>query len=126
MTNFENGVLNYVLTQAPRSATTSSTTGTRRPFSQLAMVTTSLIVWGAIPFVVVTVYAGLAQVPHELVEAAEIDGARPWRVFRDVTVPDPEADLPDPDEPLDHLGLRRLHAAVPADRPVAASTRRTT
>src|SRR4029079_3412363 len=32
---------------------------------------------------------------------------------------DPEADLPDPDEPLDHLGLRRLHAAVPADRPDA-------
>jgi N,N'-diacetylchitobiose transport system permease protein len=35
----------------------------------------------------VTVYAGLAQVPHELVEAAEVDGARPWRVFRDVTAP---------------------------------------
>ena len=31
---------------------------------------TLLIVWGALPFVVVTVYAGLAQVPHELVEAA--------------------------------------------------------
>src|SRR5262249_17435002 len=44
-------------------------------------------VWGAIPFVVVTVYAGLAQVPGELVEAAEVDGARPWRVFRDVTFP---------------------------------------
>jgi N,N'-diacetylchitobiose transport system permease protein len=50
-------------------------------------MTTSLIVWGAIPFIVVTVYAGLSQVPHELVEAAEIDGARPWRVFQDVTVP---------------------------------------
>ena len=25
--------------------------------------------------------------PAELVEAAEIDGAGPWRVFRDVTVP---------------------------------------
>ena len=50
------------------------------------MVTT-LIVWGAIPFVVVTVYAGLAQVPGELVEAAEVDGAKPWRVFRDVTFP---------------------------------------
>ena len=48
------------------------------------MVTT-LVVWGAIPFVVVTVYAGLAQVPGELVEAAEIDGAGPLRVLRDVT-----------------------------------------
>jgi N,N'-diacetylchitobiose transport system permease protein len=85
MTNTENGVLNYVLTklhvgdffQHDWYATS---------FSQLSM-TTSLIVWGAIPFIVVTVYAGLSQVPHELVEAAEIDGARPWRVFRDVTVP---------------------------------------
>ncbi len=41
-------------------------------------------------------------------------------------LPDPEADLPDPHEPLDHLGLRRLHAAVPADRRVARETRRTT
>jgi N,N'-diacetylchitobiose transport system permease protein len=48
---------------------------------------TLLIVWGALPFVVVSVYAGLAQVPHELVEAAAIDGAGPVRVFRDVTLP---------------------------------------
>ena len=48
---------------------------------------TLLIVWGALPFVTITVYAGLAQVPRELVEAAEIDGAGPWRVFRDVTFP---------------------------------------
>jgi N,N'-diacetylchitobiose transport system permease protein len=85
MTNSENGVLNYALTklhvgdyfQHDWYATS---------FSQLSLAT-SLIVWGAIPFIVVTVYAGLSQVPHELVEAAEIDGARPWRVFRDVTVP---------------------------------------
>ena len=50
-------------------------------------VFTALIVWGAIPFVTITVYAGLAQVPRELVEAAEIDGASSLRVFRDVTFP---------------------------------------
>jgi len=50
-------------------------------------VITALVVWGAIPFVAITVYAGLTQVPKELVEAASIDGANPWRVFRDVTVP---------------------------------------
>ena len=48
---------------------------------------TLLIVWGALPFVVITVYAALAQVPDELVEAAQIDGAGPLRVFRDVTFP---------------------------------------
>ena len=48
---------------------------------------TLLIVWGALPFVVITLYAGLAQVPHDLVEAAEVDGAPPWRVFLDITLP---------------------------------------
>jgi N,N'-diacetylchitobiose transport system permease protein len=50
-------------------------------------VITALVVWGAIPFVAITVYAGLAQVPKELLEAAAIDGARPWHVFREVTLP---------------------------------------
>jgi N,N'-diacetylchitobiose transport system permease protein len=50
-------------------------------------VITAVVVWGAIPFVTITVYAGLAQVPHELLEAAAIDGARPWRIFREVTLP---------------------------------------
>jgi N,N'-diacetylchitobiose transport system permease protein len=50
-------------------------------------VFTALIVWGAIPFVTITVYAGLAQVPHELLEAAAIDGAKPWAIFREVTLP---------------------------------------
>ena len=85
MTNFQNGVVNYVLTtlhvgnyfQHDWYATT---------FSQLGLVT-ALIVWGALPFVAITIYAALSQVPGELVEAAEIDGARPWRVFLDVTLP---------------------------------------
>src|SRR5439155_2441487 len=82
MTNFENGVVNYVLTKLHIGdffhhdwyATT---------FSQLSLVTV-LIVWGALPFVAITLYAGLAQVPRDLVEAAEVDGARPWRVFLDI------------------------------------------
>jgi N,N'-diacetylchitobiose transport system permease protein len=50
-------------------------------------VIASLIVWGAIPFVAITLYAALSQVPQELLHAAAIDGARPWRVFKDVTLP---------------------------------------
>jgi N,N'-diacetylchitobiose transport system permease protein len=84
MTNFQNGVLGYVLSQLGLTDAQHEFYAT--PFSQLAMVTV-LIVWGAIPFVTITVYAGLAQVPRELVEAAEIDGAGPLRVFRDVTFP---------------------------------------
>jgi len=84
MTNFQNGVLNYVVAQVGFGAEQHDWYATT--FSKLAMVTL-LIVWGAIPFVTITVYAGLAQVPRELVEAAEIDGAGPIRVFRDVTFP---------------------------------------
>jgi N,N'-diacetylchitobiose transport system permease protein len=85
ITNYENGVLNYVLTQL-HVGDYFHHDWYATPFSQLSLVT-ALVVWGALPFVAVTVYAALAQVPAELVEAAEIDGARPWRVFLDVTLP---------------------------------------
>jgi N,N'-diacetylchitobiose transport system permease protein len=85
MTNVQNGVLNYVLTELHVGNFFQHNWYTST-FSELSMVTT-LIVWGALPFVAITVYAALSQVPRELIEAAEIDGARAWRVFRDVTVP---------------------------------------
>jgi N,N'-diacetylchitobiose transport system permease protein len=84
-TNSQNGILNYVLTEI-HAGNFFQHNWYVTPFWQLFMVTT-LIVWGALPFVTITVYAALSQVPHELVEAAEIDGARSWRVFKDVTVP---------------------------------------
>ena len=85
MTNVQNGVLNYILTEL-HIGNYDGHNWFGSPFSSLAMATT-LIVWGALPFVVITVYASLSQVPHELVEAAQIDGARAWRVFKDVTMP---------------------------------------
>ena len=84
MTNFENGVLNYLAAELHVVGENHDWYAT--PVSQLAMVTL-LIVWGALPFVVISVYAGLAQVPHELMEAARVDGAGPVRIFRDVTFP---------------------------------------
>jgi N,N'-diacetylchitobiose transport system permease protein len=86
MTNSENGVLNYLLTDVLHIGNFFQHDWYLTTFSQYAMVT-SLIVWGAIPFVTITVYAALSQVPHELVEAAQIDGARGWRIFKDVTLP---------------------------------------
>ncbi len=85
MTNSQNGVVDYILTELHAGAFFQHN-WYQTTFSQYAMVTT-LIVWGAIPFVAITVYAALAQVPHELVEAAQIDGARAWRIFKDVTLP---------------------------------------
>ncbi|MET0491531.1 MAG: sugar ABC transporter permease, partial [Actinoplanes sp.] len=43
--------------------------------------------WGSIGFVAVIYLAALQDVPKELVEAAVVDGAGPWRVFRHVTLP---------------------------------------
>ncbi|MTE20940.1 ABC transporter permease subunit [Streptomyces sp. TRM43335] len=47
----------------------------------------AVVVWGAIPFVVVTLYAALTQVPRELEEAAQLDGAGAFGVFRNVVFP---------------------------------------
>jgi N,N'-diacetylchitobiose transport system permease protein len=85
MTNSQNGVLNYMLTKF-HVGNYFQHNWYETTFSSYSMVTT-LIVWGAIPFVVITVYAALSQVPHELVEAAQIDGARAWQIFKDVTLP---------------------------------------
>jgi N,N'-diacetylchitobiose transport system permease protein len=85
MTNNGNGVLNYLLTEL-HVGNYFQHNWYETPFWQLTMVTT-LIVWEALPFVAITVYAALSQVPHELVEAAQIDGARSWRIFKDVTMP---------------------------------------
>ncbi len=50
-------------------------------------VATLLVVWGAFPFVAVTVLAGLKTVPAELLEAARVDGAGPWSGFWKITYP---------------------------------------
>jgi len=85
ITNSQNGVANYVLTQL-HVGNYFQHDWYVTPFSQLAMVTT-LVVWGALPFVAITLYAALSQVPRELVEAASIDGSAAWRAFKDVTLP---------------------------------------
>lgn len=46
-----------------------------------------IVVWGAIPFVALTLFAGLSQLPREMYEAAALDGASAWRQFRRLTVP---------------------------------------
>lgn len=44
-------------------------------------------VWQAVGFPMVLFLAGLQSVPPELEEAAKLDGANAWQVFRTVTVP---------------------------------------
>ena len=46
-----------------------------------------LAVWQAAAFNIVLYIAGLQTVPHELYEAASLDGAGAWRKFRSITFP---------------------------------------
>ena len=43
--------------------------------------------WQAIPGAMIIYLAGLLAIPEEVYEAAALDGANPWRVFRSVTFP---------------------------------------
>lgn len=51
------------------------------------LVATIVVVWMSVPFVVFTLYAALTQVPEDVMEAAEIDGASAWRRFVHVVLP---------------------------------------
>jgi multiple sugar transport system permease protein len=44
-------------------------------------------VWGWIPFLTLVLIGGLASVPKDTTEAAQVDGASGWRVFKDITLP---------------------------------------
>lgn len=46
-----------------------------------------VVVWGAIPFITISIYAALTQVPKEILEAAAIDGANSRQIFRSVILP---------------------------------------
>ncbi|WP_169166024.1 carbohydrate ABC transporter permease [Cellulomonas taurus] len=78
------GVVNYVLTQIgldfDRFAWLS------QPLT-FFMVVVFLVTWQSVPFVAFTLFAALTQVPGEVLEAAELDGAGPVQRFRQVIVP---------------------------------------
>ncbi|MER6911607.1 sugar ABC transporter permease [Streptomyces sp. NPDC000594] len=56
-------------------------------YKQGFLIIGAVVVWGAIPFVAITLYAALTQVPKELEEAAAIDGVNAFGNFRYVTFP---------------------------------------
>ncbi|MCP2321716.1 N,N'-diacetylchitobiose transport system permease protein [Hamadaea flava] len=79
MTEQNFGVLNYVLGLGQHNWYTDAKQG--------LAVATLIVVWGAVPFITVTTYAALTQVPAELVEAARLDGAGGRQVFFGITLP---------------------------------------
>ncbi|HEY3213042.1 MAG TPA: sugar ABC transporter permease [Actinomycetota bacterium] len=55
--------------------------------SQALYAIVAMTVWGWLGFDVIVYLAALQGIPPELVEAAEIDGAGRWGIFRSVTLP---------------------------------------
>jgi len=47
----------------------------------------AVMTWKSFPFQMVVLLAGLQAIPHELYEAASVDGASSWRRFRAITLP---------------------------------------
>ncbi len=43
--------------------------------------------WKVTPLVMLILLAGLQSIPGDIYEAARIDGAGPWRIFRSITLP---------------------------------------
>lgn len=81
----ESGVVNWLVT-----ALTPVDWSQRAWFDSTApafFVLVLCVVWQAIPFVALTLYAGMTSIPEAIYEAARIDGAGAWRQFWTVTGP---------------------------------------
>jgi N,N'-diacetylchitobiose transport system permease protein len=80
------GVINWVLSNVFGLEQFAGRSWLINPLS-FYFVATVIIVWMSVPFVAFSVYAGLTQVPTDILEAAQIDGASGWQRFRAITVP---------------------------------------
>jgi N,N'-diacetylchitobiose transport system permease protein len=84
MVDYEFGVLNWLLSRL--GLPFDNHNWFENPLQGFAVIA-ALVVWGAIPFVAISLYAGLTQVPRELEDAARVDGASRLQVLRAVTLP---------------------------------------
>lgn len=85
MFDYEFGVVNYVLTQL-HVGNFIHHNWFDNPVQGLGVLAI-VVVWGAIPFVTITLFAALLQVPTEVIDAAQVDGAGAWQRFWFVTAP---------------------------------------
>jgi N,N'-diacetylchitobiose transport system permease protein len=85
MFDTQNGVVNWLLVTLGADSFRNHS-WLSDPLSFLA-VAALVVIWMGVPFVAFTLAAGLSQIPPEIVEAAELDGAGAWQRFRLVTLP---------------------------------------
>lgn len=82
MFNPEHGLFSALLGSLGTGMTDALGSATLAPW-----VVVSADVWHWVPYVTLMIMAALATVPQEAREAAAIDGATSWQVFRDITLP---------------------------------------
>lgn len=80
------GVFNWMITQLHVFGDFTQHVWTDKPLQAFAIVFI-LITWQSVPFVALTVYAAQSQIPRTYYEAAKLDGANGWLVYRNVTIP---------------------------------------
>ncbi|MFC7528768.1 carbohydrate ABC transporter permease [Actinoplanes sp. GCM10030250] len=85
LTDSDFGVLNYLIDKIP-GVDFANHSWFVNPWEGWAVITT-LVVWAGIPFLAISLSAGLTQVPKELLEAATVDGASAWQALRNITLP---------------------------------------
>jgi len=87
--DYRTGVINWLLVQIGFESYQGHS-WLAQPLS-FFFVATVIIVWMSVPFVALSVYAGLTQVPDEIIEAAKLDGASArqllWRILMPMVRP---------------------------------------
>ncbi|MBN9613778.1 MAG: sugar ABC transporter permease [Actinobacteria bacterium] len=82
--DWRRGLVNWVLTSLGMPFDSHNWLQDPLSFFGVALI---IVVWMSVPFVAFSVYAGLTQVPGEVLEAAQMDGATPWQRLRLIIVP---------------------------------------
>lgn len=79
------GVVNWFLTQLHVFGDMTNVDWSNNAFLSYTSIWL-LIVWQAVPFIALTMYAAETQIPTELKEAVRLDGASEWQVYRTITL----------------------------------------
>ena len=80
------GILNYFLTSIGLEGF-KNFNWLGENFWTFYLIASGVIIWASLPLVAITIYAALAQVPGDVLEAAEIDGASQFQQIRRIMLP---------------------------------------
>lgn len=80
------GLLNYALTSIGLSGF-ENFNWLGENFWTFYLIASAVIIWASLPLVSITIYAALAQMPTEVLEASEIDGATGFQQIRHIMLP---------------------------------------